>query len=89
MLIVLCELQARIGELANELAPHQLSTILWALGKLQAYPGIEIMETLVTRSRTSLAEHGPQVPLLSCLIMLWYISASFDGLRMRWWALLV
>jgi hypothetical protein len=83
VLMVLCELQARIGELANELAPHQLSTILWALGKMQAYPGIEIMETLVTRSRISLAEHDPQVPLLSCLIMLQSIPASFGGLRMR------
>ncbi len=74
-----CETQARIGELANELAPHQLSTILWALAKMQAYPGIEIMETLVTRSRISLAEHGPQVPLLSCLTMVQYIPASLDG----------
>ena len=31
------------------------------MGRIRAYPGIEIMETLVTRARTSLAEHDPQV----------------------------
>ena len=50
-----------MGELAGELAPHQLSTVLWALGKLQAYPGIEVMETLLMRSRLSLPSHPPQV----------------------------
>ena len=54
-------MQARVGELAGELAPHQLSTVLWALGKLQAYPGIEVMETLLMRSRLSLPNHPPQV----------------------------
>ena len=48
----------------NELKPRQLSTVLWAMGRMRAYPGIEIMETLVTRARTSLAEHDPQVCML-------------------------
>lgn len=48
----------------NELKPRQLSTVLWAMGRMRAYPGIEVMETLVTRARTSLAEHDPQVWLL-------------------------
>lgn len=50
----------------NELKPRQLSTVLWAMGRMRSYPGIEIMETLVTRARTSLVEHDPQV------CMLWY-----------------
>ena len=50
-----------MGELAGELAPHQLSTVLWALGKLQAYPGIEVMETLLMRCCLSLPNHPPQV----------------------------
>ena len=57
-------MQARVGELAGELAPHQLSTVLWALGKLQAYPGVEVMETLLMRSRLSLPNHPPQVQRL-------------------------
>lgn len=59
----LCCLQVRIGELVNELQADQLSIVLWSMGKLQAYPGIEVMETLVSRSRISLAEHAPQVRL--------------------------
>ena len=60
----MCGSQARIGELVNELKPRQLSTVLWAMGRMKAYPGIEVMETLVTRARTSLPEHDPQVCLL-------------------------
>ena len=48
----------------NELKTRQLSTLLWAMGRLKAYPGIEVMETLVTRACISLAEHDPQVCLL-------------------------
>ena len=69
-------MQARVGELANELAPHQLSSALWALGKLQAYPGIEVMETLVTRSRLSLPDHAPQVCKKTLLGL---VSANAQG----------
>lgn len=53
--------QARVGELSGLLAPRELSTLLWAYGKLQAYPGVEIMETLVMRARLSLDKHAPHV----------------------------
>jgi hypothetical protein len=53
--------QARVGELSAGLEPRDLSTLLWAYGKLQAYPGIEIMETLVMRARLSLDKHSPHV----------------------------
>ncbi len=53
--------QGRVGELSLTLAPRELSTLLWAYGKLQAYPGVEIMETLVMRARLSLDKHSPHV----------------------------
>lgn len=53
--------QARVGEVSNTLSPGDVSSLLWAYSQLRAYPGIELMETLVTRTRLTMAKHTPQV----------------------------
>ena len=43
--------QERAGQLAGALAPRDLSTVLWAYGRLQIYPGVEVMEALILAQR--------------------------------------
>ena len=56
-----CPDQARVGELAGSLSARDLSTVLWGYGRLGAYPGVEVMETLISRARLQLADYSPHV----------------------------
>ncbi len=52
--------QARAGELAQALQPRGLGAVLWAFGRMRAYPGLEVMETLVLRTRLAAPALEPQ-----------------------------
>lgn len=64
-------MQARVGELAGSLSARDLSTVLWGYGRLGAYPGVEVMETLISRARLQLADYSPHVRRPCALLAGW------------------
>ena len=53
--------QARIEEVAQDLEPLQMTTILWSFGKLNYHPGIELMEALLSAVTLNTSSFATQV----------------------------
>ena len=54
-------MQARVEELALELEPIHITTILWAYGKLGKHPGIEVVEALLSPITNNITQIDTQV----------------------------